>query len=194
MTDYARARANMVESQLRPNRVSDPAVLDAFRAVAREEFLPDWLKAKAYADEDIKVPGGTLIQPMVLGRLINEASIAPTDHVLVVGCPRGYAAAVISLLSPNVATLHGTGMGSATLPPGPFDVILLAGAVPQIPDHLFGRLADGGRLVGVIRAAGSRIGEAVIIERIGDAQSRRVLFDAASPYLPGFDPAFTFAF
>jgi protein-L-isoaspartate(D-aspartate) O-methyltransferase len=73
-------------------------------------------------------------------------------------------------------------------------VILLAGAVPQIPDHLFGRLADGGRLVGVIRAAGSRIGEAVIIERIGDAQSRRVLFDAASPYLPGFDPAFTFAF
>ena len=216
MTDYALARANMVESQLRPNRVSDAAVLDAFRTVPREAFLPQAARAGAYLDEDVPVGGGRyLIEPVVLARLVQAAAIGPDESVLVVGCPGGYAAAILVHLAGRVVALEAdaavaarlrdalAGEAKATVvegglesgaAPGPFDVVLIAGAVPHVPPALFDLLRDGGRLLGVVGPARGGFGEAVIVERIGRAQSRRALFDAATPALPGFEPAPAFAF
>ena len=93
MLDYRAARLNMVESQLRTNKVTDEAVLDAFLAVPRERFVPDHLDGIAYVDEDIPLGGGRfLLEPMVLARLMQIAAIGPEDGVLVIGAATGYAA------------------------------------------------------------------------------------------------------
>jgi protein-L-isoaspartate(D-aspartate) O-methyltransferase len=217
MTDFAQARAIMVESQLRPNRVSDPAVLDAFRAVPREAFLPEPIRAAAYADEDLPLGGGRwLMEPVVLGRLVQEATIQPTDRALVVGSASGYETAIVAGLAERVVALDcapgfaahaAAGVGrdvsvSAVEGPleagvpaeAPFDAILLAGAVPRLPAALLDQLAEGGRLVGVVQTGPGRLGQALIVERIGGALSRRVLFDAAVHALPGFPAAPAFSF
>jgi protein-L-isoaspartate(D-aspartate) O-methyltransferase len=217
MTDFVRARTNMVESQLRPNRVNDPVVLDAFRAVPREDFVPAALRAAAYADEDLPVGRGRyLVEPRVIARLIQEAGINPDDRILVVGSPGGYTAAVGARLGRSVVALESdpdfaarsrkalAGLANVTvvegsLPAGapgegPFDVILVDGALPDLPAALLGQLAEGGRLLAVIEREGGGFGEAVIVERIAGTESRRSLFDAAVPALPGFAAAPAFAF
>ena len=104
--DYALARSNMVSNQLRPNRVDDPAVLDAMADVPRERFLPKALRGVAYADEDLPLPNGHwLIEPLVLARLIQAAEIQPSDVVLVIGCATGYAGAVLARLAATVIVL-----------------------------------------------------------------------------------------
>jgi hypothetical protein len=101
--DYARVRLNMVNNQLRPNRVDDPNVLDAMAEVPRERFLPKALRGVAYADEDLPLPDGSwLIEPLVLARLIQAAGVRPTDVVLVIGCMTGYAGVVLSRLAATV--------------------------------------------------------------------------------------------
>ena len=153
--EYARARLNMVNNQLRPSRVDDPKVLDAMAHVPRERFLPKALRGVAYADEDLPLPGGDwLIEPLVLARLIQAAEVRPTDVVLVVGCTTGYAGAVLArlagtviLVEPQAAAapvetlLDHLGVDNVVVVvsddpasghPGqaPFDVILLVGSVP----------------------------------------------------------------
>src|SRR5260370_11450328 len=106
-SDYRSARLNMVESQIRPNKVTDPAVIEAMLAVPRERFVPEALRGVAYVDEDIPLGGGRyLMEPMVLGRLLQSAAIARTDAVLDVGCGSGYASAVMARLARNVIALE----------------------------------------------------------------------------------------
>lgn len=95
--DYAERRSTMVDSQLRPNKVSDGRVLGAMRTLPRERFLPPGLAALAYADEDVPLPGGRcLIAPMVLARLVQLADPAPGERVLLVGAGTGYGTAVLA--------------------------------------------------------------------------------------------------
>ena len=97
----------MVESQLRPNRIDDPRLLEAMREVPRERFLPKILRGVAYADEDLRLPGGGhLIEPLVLARLIQAARIRPQDVVLVVGCTTGYAAVVLARMAATLILLQ----------------------------------------------------------------------------------------
>jgi protein-L-isoaspartate(D-aspartate) O-methyltransferase len=158
MTEYATARENMVENQLRPSSVEDPRILDAFRAVPREIFLPARLRGVAYQDEDIDLGNGRhLIEPLVLGRLLQASRPAPEEVALVVGCDTGYAAAVLSklvatvfLLVPDAAAaapietrFDEFGFDTIVVQPGraqpglpkeaPFNLILLAGSVVEPP-------------------------------------------------------------
>src|SRR6266700_3242878 len=106
-SDYRSARLNMVESQIRPNKVTDPAVIEAMLAVPRERFVPEALRGVAYVDEDIPLGGGRyLMEPMVLGRLLQTAAIRPSDVVLDVGCGPGYASAVMARLARDVVALE----------------------------------------------------------------------------------------
>ena len=103
MTQYDAARLNMVESQLKPNKITMPAILEAMGDVPREIFVPKALRGIAYVDDDIAIGNGRyLTEPMVLGRLIEEARIKPGDIVLVIGCGTGYAAAVLARLANTV--------------------------------------------------------------------------------------------
>jgi protein-L-isoaspartate(D-aspartate) O-methyltransferase len=156
--DYARARLNMVNNQLRPNRVDDPNVLDAMAEIPRERFLPKALRGVAYADEDLPLPDGSwLIEPRVLARLIQAAGVRPTDVVLVIGCSTGYAGVVLSRLAATVilvepkATaqaverlLDELGVDNAAVvvsddpaagdpSQAPFDIIFVVGSVASVP-------------------------------------------------------------
>lgn len=217
-SDYQSARLNMVDSQIRPNKVSDPAIIGAMLAVPRERFVPERLRGIAYVDEDIPLGGDRyLMEPMILGRLLQVAAIERTDAVLDVGCGPGYASAVMARLArrvvaleedaalarqastlvaefaiANVVVVEGA-LAEGHAARAPYDVILLNGAVAAIPPAIAGQLADGGRLVAVVQQ-GSGMGKAVLMTRVGDVFGQRIMFDAATPLLPGFAalPRFVF--
>ena len=218
MTDSAVvARRNMVESQIRPNKVTDLRVIDAFAEVPRERFVPSALAGVAYVDEDLELaPGRFLMEPMVLARLIQALDLRPTDKVLEIGAGTGYGAAITARLAGSVValeedpTLHAAGRQAlAALPAGrvtavlgplaaghppgqPYDAILISGAVEVIPPVILDQLAEGGRLA-TVRLLGG-LGEASLYLRRQGVMSHRGLFEAGTPRLPGFaaPPRFVF--
>ena len=107
MIDYAAARLNMVEGQLRTNKVTDAAVLDAFLAIPRERFVQPALRGIAYVDDDVALGGGrSLMEPMVLARLLQVAAIGKDDKVLEIGCATGYATALLARMAGSVIALE----------------------------------------------------------------------------------------
>jgi len=218
MTGYETARTCMVESQLRPNKVTDKRLLDAFLTIHRELFVPEHLQAVAYVDEDLPLGKGRYVmEPMVAARLLQAAAVERTDTALIVGAGTGYEAALVAVLARSVVALEedpelarrahaalvehsiaSVSVAEAPLPQGhraraPYDVIFFCGAVAEVPAEIASQLADGGRLMAVVKS-GNGMGHATLTTRIGGGLARRVLFDAATPLLPGFlpKPAFTF--
>lgn len=220
MGDFEQSRTRMVDNQLRTNDVTDLRILDAMGLVPRERFVPTAKRAVAYSDLDIAVHEGAadryLMKPHVLARLIQLAEIAPGDVVLAVGCTTGYSVAVLSRLAQSVVgveedkelvdqaseTLMELGidngavvqgeLGKGCASEGPYDVILIDGAVEELPDSLTRQLKDGGRLVAVVGTGGG--GAATIYTRSGDTVSGRFAFNAAAHVLPGFERPKAFVF
>jgi len=218
MVDFAAARRNMVESQLRTNKVTDLRVLDAFETVPRELFVPEPLRGIAYVDEDVALGGGRFVmEPRVLARLLQAAEPGPEDMALDLGCGSGYATAILSRLVATVValeddaalaeaanrTLDSLEIDNAVVVEGrlaagypkqaPYNIILLGGAVAEIPAAIADQLAEDGRLVAVV-SAGPGLGRATLMRRDGGVVSSRVLYDAALPVLPGFEPVPGFVF
>src|SRR5947208_16487956 len=107
MNVHETARANMIESQLRPNKLTDERLIEAFSRLRRELFVPEPLRGVAYVDEDLPLGKGRyLMQPMVLARLLQVAAVNPRETVLVVGAGVGYEAALLSLLARRVIALE----------------------------------------------------------------------------------------
>ena len=218
MTDHAAARRNMVTGQIMTNRVTDERLIAAMEEIPRERFVPHAKQGLAYVDEDVEIaPGRYLMEPMVLARLVQEASVVASDMVLDVGCGTGYATAVMARLAGTVIaldvdtslaaeaerTLSGVGTDNAIVVIGPlseghpsqapYDVILLGGAVEHLPQTLADQLAEGGRIVGVLREAGA-VGQATLWARHRGALSSRCLFEASLPPLPGISRPVRFEF
>jgi len=218
MTVYEAARIHMIDSQLRPNKVTNERVLAAFANTRREIFVPEHLRAIAYIDEDLPVRGGRYVmEPMVLARLLQAAAVERTDTALIVGAGTGYEAALVAALARQVVALeedpdlarrarealvdHGIASVSVVegslrqghRPRAPYDVILFNGAVAEVPSEIGLQLGEGGRLVAVVKAA-SGIGRATLTRRTGGLLAHRVIFDAATPLLPGFEPKPAFSF
>ncbi len=218
MTVYEAARVNMVESQLRPNKVTDERVIAAFMRIRRELFVPERLRGVAYVDDDLPLGGGRyMMKPMVAARLLQAAMVEAKDTVLVVGAGVGYEAAVLALLVRSVVALEenpelarigrsalvdhriaSVSYVEAPLPSGhrprsPYDLILFGGAVAAIPEEITNQLAEGGRIAVVLRPH-ECVGRASLITRTGGVLASRVIFDAATPLLPSFvaKPAFVF--
>jgi protein-L-isoaspartate(D-aspartate) O-methyltransferase len=218
MTDPAMRRLNMVEGQLRTNKVTDPRLIRAMSSLSREAFLPGRLAGVAYLDEDVPLGRGRyLMEPMVFARLVQEAGIGAGDVVLEVGTGCGYGTAVIAALASTVVSVEGDdalrasagaalqsqGVDNAVLVGGdlpaghaaqaPYDVIFVSGAVAQPPRALLDQLAESGRLVAVLRPAGEP-GRATVWTRRSGIVAARQVFDANTPHLAGFEPAEAFAF
>lgn len=216
--DFAAARRNMVESQLRTNQVTDAAVLAAMGELPRERFVSEGISDIAYVDEDLKIGDDRfLMEPMVLGRLLQVVAPQSEDVALCVGCGSGYASAVLSRLCGAVFALESgadiaqratgllsdLGIDNAFVVEGaleagwakeaPYNVILLEGAVAEVPQEILDQLADGGRLVTVIRTEFG-IGTATLLEKRHGLVSRRALFDANIPVLSGFEIKAGFVF
>lgn len=216
--DHARARANMVENQLRPNRIDELRLLAAMQDVPRERFVPKTWRGVAYADEDLILPEGRyLIEPLAFARLVQTARIGPEDVVLVLGCTTGYAGAVLSRLAATVilvqpdetaakrieSLMDELGVDNVVVTLGedplaghpseaPFDIILLAGALAEVPPALSEQLAEGGRLVAVIDHG--NVGKGTLFTRLHGVVGRRILFDAQIPHLPGVKANTEFTF
>ncbi len=216
--DYAAARTRMVDSQLRTNKVTDRRLLEAFEAIPRELFVPEHKRGIAYVDEDISIGDGRyLMEPMVLARLLQAADFGATDMVLDIGCGTGYSSAILAQVAATVVAMEQdealSGRANRTLSDlgvdnvivieepltdgyakqAPYNVILIAAAVAEVPAALYGQLADGGRLVTVIKDRPG-LGQASLIQRAGEVVSRRHLFDAGTPELADFarEPGFVF--
>jgi protein-L-isoaspartate(D-aspartate) O-methyltransferase len=189
MSGFSTARQYMVDGQVRPSDVTDFRIIDAMLAVPREAFVPENKRALAYLDLDLEVSeGGFLIKPAVLAKMLQAAEIKDTDHVLVVGCATGYAAAVIGQFAGRVDSAAADGDPAKA----PFDVIVLNGATEIVPEKLYAQLREGGRLVGVF--AMSQPPRATLVTHSHGDFGNRALFDAAAPVLPGMErvPAFVF--
>ncbi|NOZ31950.1 MAG: protein-L-isoaspartate O-methyltransferase [Alphaproteobacteria bacterium] len=221
MNDLSRARKAMVDSQLCPNGITSRALLDAMGTVPREMFVAKELGPLAYIDEDFPIPGSSptryLIEPMPFARLVQLAEIGPNDIVLDVGCATGYTTAVLAALAGSVVAIDDQpklveqavenlielDVGNAAAVTGelaeglaseaPFDVIIVEGAVEDIPPSLLAQLRQrGGRLVAIKRDGAASRGTLWV--RSGDDYSSREAFDAAIPRLPQFSrkPEFQF--
>jgi protein-L-isoaspartate(D-aspartate) O-methyltransferase len=218
MTVCETARAKMIDCQLRPNKVTDERIIDAFARLQRELFVPEHLRGVAYVDEDLPLGKGRyLMEPMVAARLLQAAMPDRKDTALVVGAGVGYEAALLALLARSVVALEEDAelarLGRAALVDhriasvsyveeplsaghrqrAPYDVILFGGAVAAIPSEIAAQLSEGGRVAAVLRP-GQGVGRATLTTRTGGVLAQRVIFDAATPLLPGLvsKPAFVF--
>ncbi|CAN5502792.1 protein-L-isoaspartate O-methyltransferase [soil metagenome] len=215
MDEFEIARANMIVSQVRPNGITEPRLIEAMARVPRETFVPAERRHLAYMDEDVAVkPGRFLMEPMALARLLQLAVIASDDDVLHVGCATGYGSAVLAQIARRVVaidedrdlvslakeTLASSGVTFFVAPhakgvpdAGPFDVIFIDGRVPAVPPALLAQLKDDGRLVAVVGMGGTA--SAKLFRKHGGSISERTAFDASVAVLPGFTvdrPAFVF--
>lgn len=212
MNVFADARQNMVDNQLRPNKVTDPNILAAMAELPRERFVPKVKQGTAYVDEDIEVaPGRFLMEPVVLARLLQALDLTSETTVLNIGCATGYDAALLGrvvgsvvaiesdpalaaqasaaineLAIDNVAVIEGP-LEQGYAAQAPYDAIFFSGAVDEVPPALADQLAPDGKLVVVVGGGEHGIlGRAHLYVRSGGTLSSRPLFDAGTHMLPGF--------
>lgn len=207
-------RAAMIDSQLRTNDVIDPAVVAAMGRVAREAHVPASLAGVAYMDRAIALGHDRALNPpLVTGRLLVAADVAPGARVLLIGAATGYTAALLAALGADVtaveeqADLLATaraatddagirwveGPLAAGAPDGaPYDRILIDGAIELLPDALTDQLAEGGKLVGARREGSvTRLVQGV---RTAGAVTLRAFADMDVAALPGFARPQSFQF
>ena len=211
MFDFAQARTNMVDSQLRPNGITDGRILDAMQSVMRERFVGQAQQSVAYMDGDIALKEASLapsflIEPMAFARMLQAAEVSPTDRVLDIGAATGYGAAVLSNLVAQIVAVESdaslvaiarhnlSSSANVSITEGPlsqgapnaglFDLIVLEGRVEEVPNTLFSQVKDGGR---VVAAIGSRdMAKCCVYKISGQTRTQRAVFDISVAVLPGF--------
>lgn len=217
--DFDLAREIMVDSQIRPNDVTDPAIVAAFMQTPREEFVPSARRSVAYSELEIETaPGRALWTPRDTAKLLKLAQVKPGDIALVIAAGSGYEAALLSHMADTVIALEDRAglvdamasrfaeLGIDRIAPvegkiaeglagqAPFDVIYVCGMVETLPEAWGAQLAEGGRLVAVVTDEDRRLGRGKVFTKAGDTLSSRDGFDACPPRLVEFDrkPSFTF--
>jgi protein-L-isoaspartate(D-aspartate) O-methyltransferase len=214
LPDPAIARALMVDSQVRPNQVSDPRVIAAMRVLPREDFAPPG--SRPYADADIALGNGRfMLAPMAIAKLVQLVLAGAPKTVLVIGAGAGYGAALLAMAGAAVTALESdAGLDTGALArhapsvnrifgrlsdgdagAAPYDAIFIEGAVSRLPEKLGGQLAPGGRLVTVLAGHGRGApGAAVTAQPSGQGFAVAKKFDVSARIIPEFlsAPAFVF--
>lgn len=216
--NYDAARQIMVDSQIRPNDVSDAHLVSAFLSTPRELFVPKNRKSVAYSELEIETsPGRSLWTPRDTAKLIKLSDPKSTDIVLVIGAGAGYEAALLGCLAETVIALeegevlveamserfNQLGMDSVVAvdgkvveglaDQGPFDLIYVCGMVEALSPAWTDQLAEGGRLA-VVEDSGDGVGRGSIYTRAGETVAARTSFDAMVPKWSEFDRKVAFEF
>lgn len=199
--DFEQARFKMIEQQIRPWDVLDPAVLDLLSVVRREDFVPPALKDLAFADMELPIgKGQTMLAPKIEARMLQELAVKKTDVVLEIGSGSGYMAAllaskaeyVVSIeIDPDLAqmaerNLARAGIANVSVEVGdgargwaeqaPYDVIVISGSLPELPEEFPAQLKVGGRLLAIIGEAPVMTVQ-LVTRTDDDAWSRIKLFE-----------------
>lgn len=216
MTDFAANRTMMVDTQVRPSDVTKFPIIDAMLSVRREAFVPRARREVAYVDANIKLGANRVIlEPRTLGKMLDALDVQQSDMVLNIGAGLGYTAAVLSRMAEaviaveddaemaaeaestladqgadNVVVIEGP-LAQGAAKHGPYDAILIEGAVQQVPSALTDQLKEGGRVAAVF--ANGALGECRIGYKIDGNVSWRLAFNAGAPVLPGFEAERAFA-
>ncbi len=211
MLNFAAAREAMIESQVRPNGITDRRIIVAMASIPREDFVPEALKAVAYMDEDIPLTKRPvprfLIEAMAFARLVQLAEIKSADRVLHVGAATGYGTAVLAQLGTEVVAVESdaalaalarhnlSGVANVSIIEGPladgstasapFDVIVVEGRIGEMPQSLIAQSAEGGRIVAVLGNSG--MAKAYVWAVHNRTAAGRPAFDASVASLPGFN-------
>ena len=217
--DFKIARKNMVENQIRANKVTSLNVINAFLDVPREKFVPDALQEISYVDEDIQLSRNRfMMKPMILARLFQSLSLKGNENILHVGSNSGYGSAILSRMCSsvislesdkklfetsihtfsnmgfdNVVPLHGS-MENGVEKEAPFDIIFIEGSIETEPKSLFGQLNENGKLIAIIRPANIKIGKAKLFFKISNEIGLENLFDAQVSKLSIFKSKTKFSF
>ena len=217
--DFKTARSNMVENQIRANKVTNLSVINAFKDVPREKFVPDALQEISYVDEDIQLSRNRfMMKPMILARLFQSLNLKGNENILHVGSNTGYGSAILSRMCSsvislesdkklfeksihtfsnmgfdNVVPLHGS-MENGVEKEAPFDIIFIEGSIETEPKSLFGQLNENGKLIAIIRPVNIKIGKAKLFFKIRDEIGQENLFDAQVSKLSIFKSKTKFSF
>ena len=216
---FVTLRKAMVDSQIRPNKVIDDQVIEAFSTVPRELFVNRQMQELAYIDEDLHLSGGRfIIEAMVMARMLQALKLTPSDNVMCIGAGNGYGAAILSSLAASVIAIEtriqmvekaqqivaGLDIGNvavvkARLQDGypseaPYQGIIIEGGVEYVPQALFDQLSDGGNLVCVLRPQGLDVGEATLWHKLNGHITPKSLFTEQVPVLDEFKLKPKFAF
>ncbi len=205
----------MVGTQVRPNDVTGRSLSGALLRTPREAYLPKSLEAVAYTEKPLETsPGRWLWAPRDFGKLIEETEIEAGERVLNIAAGSGYVSAVLAAMGAHVTALEDDealvgelasrfaasgnievakgALADAGGLAGPFDVIVVGGAVEVVPERWLALLAEGGRLAAAVRTGG--VGRARIYLKSNGIVSSRTPFDCTPPILPGFEAAEEFRF
>jgi protein-L-isoaspartate(D-aspartate) O-methyltransferase len=206
----------MVDTQVRPSDVTKFPIIDAMLSVPREAFVPSTLREAAYIGENLDIGGGrVLLEPRTLAKMLDVLDIKPTEVILDIAPGLGYSTAVLahmaefvigveddesraeeaqSILSEqgidNAAIISGA-LAEGAAKSGPYDVVILQGAVEVLPDSLLAQLKDGGRIVSIF--AEGDLGVVRIGYKMEQRINWRMAFNAGAPVLTGFAKKAEFA-
>jgi len=206
----------MVDTQVRPSDVTKFPIIDAMLSVPREAFVPSTMREAAYIGENLDIGGGrVLLEPRTLAKMLDVLDIKPTEVILDIAPGLGYSTAVLahmaefvigveddesraeeaqSILSEqgidNAAIISGA-LAEGAAKSGPYDVIILQGAVEVLPDSLLAQLKDGGRIVSIF--AEGDLGVVRIGYKMEQRINWRMAFNAGAPVLTGFAKKAEFA-
>jgi len=195
------ARFNMIEQQIRPWDVLDAEVLELLHVVKRENFVPEAHKALAFADTEIPLPGGSaMLAPKVEARMLQDLALKSHESVLQIGTGTGYMAALLAHKARHVTSveispemkavaeknLAAAGISNVTVEQGngaqgwaqgaPYDVIVVSGGLPVLPEAFLSQLKVGGRLIAIVGEAPAM--KAQLVTRTGEAgYDTRTLFE-----------------
>jgi protein-L-isoaspartate(D-aspartate) O-methyltransferase len=215
MTDFAARRTMMVDTQVRPSDVTKFPIIEAMLAVPRESYVPANLREAAYVGENVALgQGRVMLEPRTLAKMLDSLDIQPDEMVLDLGCGLGYSTAVIARLAEAVvaveedvdlaaeaqATLSAEGVDNAaviTAPlsegaakHGPYDAIMVEGAVEHLPAALAEQLKEGGRIAAIFMEGA--LGVCRIGHKLDGGLTWRFAFNASAPVLPGFEKSRAF--
>ncbi|MGN7610545.1 protein-L-isoaspartate O-methyltransferase family protein [Magnetococcales bacterium HHB-1] len=205
--DFSVARTNMVQSQIVPHAIDDESLLDAFFNVPREMFLTETQRTLAYSDVAIPLnKERRLLTPIQTARMIDALQVTPGDKVLVVGANVGYEAALLSemgittyaLETDNALAKSGKKqtqniewkigpMISGWDEKGPFDGILICGAIPELPSELIGQLHKNGRLITILGRSDQIVMRLVRVHGVAGGDHPETLYDTHATPLTGFE-------
>lgn len=216
MPDYTARRTMMVDTQVRPSDVTKFPIIDAMLKIPREAFVPPGKAEAAYMGENIDLGGGrVLLEPRTLAKMLDALNLSAQDYVLTLAAGTGYGAAVLGAMvdavvaveeddalaaaaAETLSTLGADNVAVISAPlvegaagQGPFDAILVEGAVEHIPDAILAQVKDGGRIAAIFSEGA--LGVVRIGYKLSGTVSWRFAFNAGAPILPGFSRPAAFA-